>query len=465
MKRIKIPLVTLLLVGALAGCKKENLDIIPTNIFEASRAFVSVGDLEQGLLGAYASYSAENTMYINGLLSDELKISNENRGQGQFEYKFQYNSGTNSFGYNAFYVTVNRANRVLEAMPGVVTNNAIDEATKNGIKAEALALRAYAHFELLQRFAPSYNPSALGVTYIDYVFINDKLARQTVAENLGKIEQDLAAARAGTIPNSPFITTGFGNIRLSKAVVAGMQARVALYKRDWANAATFATDAITLAAKPLATGQDFKNIWLDASDSEVMLRFRRIGTGTGTLFQDVNGDVFFEPSEKVKQLFNRTTDVRFDAYFLVGNIAGDTALIRKFYTSSRGPKIVDPKFMRTAEMYLIRAEARAEQNDLAGAAADINTLRAARIAGYTNVSFPGKDEAITNILNERFKELAFEGFRYFDLKRRNLPVTRLASDVQSTQWISLPANDFKFTLPIPQTELFANPNATQNPGY
>ena len=42
MKRIKIPLVTLLLVGALAGCKKENLDIIPTNIFEASRAFVSV---------------------------------------------------------------------------------------------------------------------------------------------------------------------------------------------------------------------------------------------------------------------------------------------------------------------------------------------------------------------------------------------------------------------------------------
>lgn len=465
MKRIKLPLVALLLAGAITGCKKENLDIIPTNIFEASRAFSTVNDLEQGILGAYSSYSYENTMYINALLSDEVKISSENRGQGQFEFKYQYNSGTESFGYGAFYVTINRANRVLEAMNGVTPANANEDVQKNAIRAEALALRAYAHFELLQRFAPAYDPNATGITYVDRVFVNEQLSRQKVGENLARIEQDLAAAKAGSLSTAPAITTGYGNIRISKAVVSGMQARVALYKKDWTNAATHATEAITTANKPLATGTTFKNIWTDASDAEVMLKFRRVGTGTGTLWQDTNGDVFFEPSDKLKQQYNRTTDVRFDSYFLIGNTNGDTALVRKFYTSARGAKIVDPKFMRSAEMYLIRAEARAEQNDLTGAAADINTLRTARITGYTNVTFSTKDVAIAEILTERFKELAFEGFRFFDLKRRGLAVNRLASDVQSSTWQNLSANDFKFTLPIPQSELFANPNATQNPGY
>jgi starch-binding outer membrane protein, SusD/RagB family len=139
--------------------------------------------------------------------------------------------------------------------------------------------------------------------------------------------------------------------------------------------------------------------------------------------------------------------------------------VKKFYTSSRGAKIVDVKLMRTAEMYLIRAEARAENNDLAGASADINTLRAARILGYTPVTYTDKAVAISDIINERFKELCFEGFRFFDLKRRGLAMSRLSIDVTSPLWQNVAANDFHFTLPIPQDELFANPAYVQNPGY
>ena len=121
--------------------------------------------------------------------------------------------------------------------------------------------------------------------------------------------------------------------------------------------------------------------------------------------------------------------------------------------------------MRVSELYLIRAEARAEQDNLTGAAADYNTIRRQRITGYTDESFGSKAEAIMAILNERARELAFEGFRFFDLKRRGLSINRLASDVQSNEWLNLPADNFRFLFPIPQRSILANPNMVQNPGY
>ncbi|HEU4471177.1 MAG TPA: RagB/SusD family nutrient uptake outer membrane protein, partial [Flavisolibacter sp.] len=133
--------------------------------------------------------------------------------------------------------------------------------------------------------------------------------------------------------------------------------------------------------------------------------------------------------------------------------------------STRGGRVVDLKAIRTAEIYLIRAEANAELNKLGEAAADLNFLRSKRIAGYVNENFADKNTLIDAILTERFKELAFEGFRFFDLRRRELPLQRAASDVDSPLWQGLAAGSSRFTFPIPVSELLANPNMVQNPGY
>jgi hypothetical protein len=466
-------LLSLTLAATVVSCTKKQLEVQPSTSLIQDFVFTTVTDLEQGLLSAYASWDGGNTMYINALLSDEVKISSENRGQGQSEFKYQYSSGTETFGFNAFYSTSRKANIVLTAAPKIVAKSAADETRKQGIMAEALALRAVAHFELLQRFGPAgYSPSALGVTYVQSVLpIGDKPSRMTVGEDVAAIEKDLADAKSNTaLSTVPVNTVGYGNIRISKSFIAGMQARVALYKRDWTNAEAFASEAISSSGKTLATGSNFNNIWNDNSIStepEVFLRLKRTGTGIGVLWQDENGDVFLEPSDKLKQQYNRTTDLRFSAYFQI-TPAGpgiDTALVKKFSISSRGPKIVDVKVMRVAEMYLIRAEARAEQNNLTGASSDINALRIARITGYTNITYTDKTAAVNDIINERYKELAFEGFRFFDLKRRQLSVNRLPSDVASSVWLNLTAGDYRFALPIPQSERQANPNQQQNPNY
>jgi hypothetical protein len=463
MKHISKLVLASTLVLSFTACKKQ-LDLRPTDTIDDTKAFQTVGDLEKGAIGAYSAYGGgqSNGIYIASILADEAKISSENRGQGQFSFKWQYTASGSE--HNAdfanFYRAIDRLNRVIAVSDDIQATNATEAALKNRVRAELLAIRGMSHYELLRRFMPSgYDANALGVPIMLTSELTGLPARSTVGAVMAQIESDLATARGiAELPNA--VTDG---LRLSKAAVAAYQARAALLKRDWNAAATYATDAITLSGTTLTTRTQFPSIWTDVTNTGVIFRLRNNYTPQ-LYFRDVNGDVFFEPSDKLKQQFNRTTDIRFSTFFGTG--AGDTSIVVKYPGSAlQGPQRNDIKDVRIAEMYLLRAEARAELNQLATAAADVNLIRANRITGYVDVTFATKDIAITEIINERFKELAYEGFRFFDLKRRGLGVTRLASDVQSTSWMSLPAGDFHFGLPIPQHELLANPNAQQNPGY
>jgi hypothetical protein len=121
---------------------------------------------------------------------------------------------------------------------------------------------------------------------------------------------------------------------------------------------------------------------------------------------------------------------------------------------------------RTGEMYLILAEALAENNNEQGGADALNELRAARITGYTTATFADKDTLIRAVYAERFKELAFEGHRFFDLRRRNLPVTREPADaINALGATLLQSTDTRYTFPIPDAEIQANKNMSQNSNY
>lgn len=459
-----------LLATAIISCSK-NLDIMPTDIIPEEETFSNVQELEQGALAVYTTLSTGNTMAINSVLSDELKLSNKNLGQWQFEYKYQFTSSTESFAFGGFYTTINRANRLLRLLPGVPASSAAEEVLKDKIKGEMIALRAYSHFELLQRFAPAYNPTALGITNVEGIVVTEKLSRNTIAENLIFIEADLLAAKATQLSTAPELISQYGNIRVSKAFIAGIQARVALYKKDWTSAATFATEAINGSNLPLATMSQYPEIWTDGTSSvminevEVLFRLRR--TAANEFFSSTNNSIVsFEPSDKLKNQFDRVNDIRFNTFFLISPFSPDTALVNKFYESARGPRITDVKVMRTSELYLIRAEAKAQNNDLAGAADDINAIRSRRINGYTNITYTDKAFAVSDIITERQKELCYEGFRLFDLKRYELGLNRLPSDVQSANWQNITSTDYRFkTLPIPVSELQVNPDYGQNKGY
>jgi hypothetical protein len=275
--------------------------------------------------------------------------------------------------------------------------------------------------------------------------------------------------------------------RATKLAAAGLQARVALYMKDWANAETFATEYIN--TKGLSPIADFGKIWTDASTNEVGWRLDRTsavggrigglwraGLSGGTASAPILGTVTWRPSDKLWASFDQVNDVRFAAYLkdepILASAGRGSRLVAKYAgTPYATPEenVNHAKVFRTGEMYLIRAEARAELNKVSGAnsaESDINALRAARITGYVPITLASKQAAIDEILYERFKELAFEGHRFWDLKRRSLPVVRLASDAPTSAAITLPADNFRFLLPIPNVEIQAsNGVLEQNPGY
>jgi hypothetical protein len=447
------------------GCKK-NVDLKPTDSITEDIAYNSVAALQKGLNTAYATYSVARVdrSLVAAITSDEVKFGPNNGGTGQFGYRLQYNADATSggdvvAGWAAYYAVIDRVNRVLGRMAEIPANGTAEVAQKNAIQGQLLALRGMAHFELLEAYSKKYDAAdPLGVIVMTQSCLTCFPARSTVAEVISRVEQDLADAKA----LMPAVTAaGYNDLALNPVSVTAIQARVALHKGEWQKAADLATSVITSGVKTLATGSSFTGIWTDANTNEILFRSRFETSATlGSQWTNASS-IIFSPSDKLTASYS-ASDIRLNTYI---GTTGGSRFVKKFSTSSRGGNVVDLKVVRVSEMYLIRAEARAELNDLAGAASDINTLRAARIAGYTPITYADKASAIDDILLERFRELAFEGFRFFDLKRRGLSLQRNASDVDSPLWQTLAASDKRFVYPIPADEILANPNVIQNPGY
>jgi hypothetical protein len=339
------------------------------------------------------------------------------------------------------------------------------------LRGEALFLRAFCHFQLYRYYSNSTNPTDLAMAYMETPSLTP-MARITVAPYIQKIKADMAEAK-NLLPNNLLDVN-----RATKLAVSGLQARVALYNKDYADAITYSTEYI--AGLPLSPRAQFSGIWTDANKNECAFIIARTSSNTrmGSLFRGTSasaaniGTITWRPSDKLWNSYDQVNDIRFSSYLkdepLLPASRSSTRLVFKYAGTTYGTpneNVANQKVFRTGEMYLIRAEAEAETNLLSAATQDLNDLRAARINGYVPAVFATKDLAIAAILDERFKELPFEGHRFWDLKRRNLPVTRLAADAPNAAAMTLPAGNYRFLLPIPDPEIKANPVIQQNPGY
>ncbi|MBO9565774.1 MAG: RagB/SusD family nutrient uptake outer membrane protein [Niastella sp.] len=454
------------------SCNKQ-IDLTPTDTIDPSKAFRSVKDVNEGVLGVYNKLNYYSSIFYTSRIVDEVMLPSENStGGGVATHRWQYDG---SFVHDAWgdnYKAIDRANRVLAAIDGIEPK-AGEEGLKTRYKGELLALRAYCHFELIRNFASRYEADSLGVPYMEVSTISSP-ARLTFAATMAKINTDLTAAK-GLIPAS------FNdNTRITRATVSAIQARVALYERNWDNAITYATEAIN--ALPLASRTDFPRIWKDKTNSEVFWKLKRVASDAETplgnaytqatfLDNPAGSRIYYAASYELTNLFDQTNDIRFSSYIKIDparQLAGRTpnAVVKYMSDDPANRNLVDIKLFRTGEMYLIRSEAYAQKENLTPAKNDLNALRAQRISGYVAQDFTTKDAILTALLTERFKELAFEGHRHFDLRRYNLPITRNPEDaVNALGAVLLPPDKAQYVWPIPNSELRANKNMKQNPRY
>lgn len=470
----KNKLVILAFMAASLGACQKVIDVKETDFIGGDIALKTVANNESGIIGAYSAMNVEMGILLNATFADEVK-------PGEFynagtTHEWQYGSQDvglrdNFTAFNLYYRIIDRVNRVLVALPNAVPANATEAALKDRLRGEALFLRAFCHFELYKYYSNSAVGTDLAMAYMETPSLAS-LPRIQVAPYFAKLKADMVAAK-------PLLPTALTDIyRATRPSVSALQARVALYLKEYTDAVTFSTEYIN--AIPLASRANFPGIWTDANNSELAFKLSRtpsLGGRIGSLFQGTSANsgaisqTAWVPSSKLWNAYDQTNDIRFSSYFrtepLLAAAGRPSQLVAKYRGTTYGTPgehVADAKVFRTGEMYLIRAEANAELNNLVGATNDLNTLRAARINGYTNVTLATKDAAITEIMQERFLELPYEGHRFFDLKRRNLPVSRLLADAPNANAQTLPAGNFRFLLPIPNPEINANPLIQQNPG-
>lgn len=481
MKIIKNIFLYSALAVTFAGCEKL-LDIPEEDLIAGDIALKTVLNNEQAIIGAYSSLDVNMDILLNATLSDEVRTTGEFYNAAT-THEWLYGSQDvgirdNFTAVGPNYQIIDRVNRVLAALPKADSTRNGDEVLRRRLRGEALFLRAYAHFNLYQYYCKAYNPDELAMPYMETSSLGP-VARINQGPYFQKLNADITEAKS-LLPTSATEIN-----RASIFAAHALHARIALTQRDWATAESNATAFIN--AIPLATIANFPGIWTDANNLELGFRLVRavgIGPRYGSLFRGLSAPVagvmqlasiVWGPSGKLWDSYDRVNDVRFNAYLINEPLqvaAGrPSRLVRKYAGGAYGSateNITNGKVFRTGEMVLIRAEARAEQGrhtGANGADADINLLRSNRITGYTNVTFSSKDQAINEIMDERFKELAFEGFRFFDLRRRGLPVNRLAADAPTNEARTLAAGNFRFILPIPLREMEANRLMVQNPGY
>ncbi|MFT3826721.1 MAG: RagB/SusD family nutrient uptake outer membrane protein [Chitinophagaceae bacterium] len=464
MKLINISklLIALSLVAA-ASCGKR-LDVEPRQSIDATNALENDDDVDAAMVGAYSIMGGPQlygtSLMLDGDLLGSYFPSTEQYASWAGTFPAQRQVGRKQMDRNnsevarvwtAGYRAINMANTVIDAL-GVVK----DADLKSQLNGEALFVRGIMHFELVRLFAKPWgftaNNTQLGIVIKktatkteDQAF--EKLPRNTVAEVYTSVIQDLKDA-AGLLPET-------NGTRASKYTALAFLARVYLQQGDYVNARNAASEVIESGNYKMnaSVRAAFDNKNTPESIFEIQQNDQNnAGTandGMATFYASLNGvgrgDVRI--SSAFVNSYN-SADLRQSEWYYVG-IGNRPGFLycSKWKTFSQNLPVV-----RIAEMYLIRAECNIRLSTSVGdtPANDLAEVRNPVRVNLATIAAP----TLTNVLNERAYELAFEGYRIHEAKR-------LKASFGTYTW-----SDDVLVFPIPQREIDATDGIlVQNSGY
>ncbi len=495
---------------------KDALDIVQDGeINDPTVAFRSADDMKLFLNGSvYPAVDPLNEISFTSIFTDEVGYGPAGVSTTDIQthrWVLNSTSGDASGVWVSNYNIINKVNILLNGSKLINYNtlNTNDKALYTAVLVHARALRAYAYITLESYFSPNMkDPNALGVMLSTEPanILETKLPRVKNSEVFALIESDLQYALTNFAATS--VAAGSGTLAqhyLQKPAINAIAARYYNYKGDDVNAKLNATAAITTSGLtiPAGTGTGYTTMWADTTRGEILWSLYRPNSATGpwsnianlwtTNSTDINGSVNFDMSRKLYSLINNQIpgdDIRKDVFVDPSttldllypngpNPREDDVIVINKYPGKTPPLASatmqlrnDIKMFRLSEMYLILAEVAVHEGDLTTAATRVRTIRGNRSkAGLAaTITYTSPQQAYADILLERRRELCFEGHRYLDLKRMGVAAgvgidrDKYDDDNQNLP-LTLPASDFRFTLPIPLDEINANPNVQQNPGY
>ncbi len=476
----------------MASCKPEYLETAPTGSVDAGAAYATTKNASAAINGIYRAmvvrylssqghFGHPAMMIIMDVMGEDLVFGNSANNWHFAEQRWtshRSENGTMSeFPFQLYYRLIGNANIAVTS----IDNATGTKAERDQIKGEALGLRAFSYFNLVQLYGKRYDAAAkpnsqLGVPLV-LTPTTEGLPRATVEDIYTQINKDLTDAAA------LLTTTRTYKSHINLDVVKGLQARVALVQQNWAAAATFAADARKNYS--LMSDTQYLDGFADVTNPEWIWGFDHLedqseffGAYHSYISDNFNSsNIRQTPKALNSLLYNQipATDVRSKLWVktpTATNAITPPGGVRVPYmnqkfrlpgtpsTSTMG----DIPYMRAAEMYLIEAEAQARLGKNTEAAKLLFDLTTKRDAAY-KLSTSTSTKLIDEILLSRRVELWGEGHRFLDLKRMNLPLNRNGANHNPAVAVlfDVAPGDNQWEFLIPRREINANPAIVQNP--
>lgn len=449
--------VPFLAVIALSSCSNFVEVDSPKNLLISKTVYNDAATVESALANVYYQMREQGLVSGNygmttalGVYSDELDYYGFDSNQMQlFHHNVMASNQLISTWWVHAYHVIYCANDIIL---GVENSTALTLEDKQRFNGQALFIRAFVHSLLADLFGD-----------IPYITTTDYLYNNTVGRMpLAKVQEMIVSDLNTSIELLDDLEFDSGeHVLPEQSAAKALLARRYLYTQQWTLAETTATDLIDA----FQLEPDLANVFLKGS-SETIWQFRSGISPRNT--QEANQLIIqIIPGQKYALTDNLLSefevgDLRFTTW--TGSISDTNNTVTLFFSHkykavlSEMQSLEHSIIFRSAEQYLIRAEARAHIGDLLGAKEDINQIR--NRAGLVNTSANTVTEILEAILHERRVELFAEhGQRWFDIKR-----TDSAKKVLEPIKPNWQPTDILF--PIPETELELNPNLLpQNNGY
>jgi len=461
----------------ISGCKKFIAIPSPATKVVTANVFSNNTTATAAILNIYYGMDTQNVdsyflAEITGLLSDEL-TGYSTSGSQQDYYVNAMNSTTDG---SQFWIhTYNYIYQANAIIAGLQSNSGVSPAVKQQLTGEAYFARAFWHLYL----ANLYGDVPLALT-TDYT-VTSKLSRTPQKDVYQQVIADLKTAQS--LLNANYVdasdtTITTEKVRPTKSVAEALLARVYLYTGDYQDAQAAATQVINNTSL-YSLDTDPNNVFLKNSSEAIwQLQTTTPLSSNGAVYDGTGFILTGAPSTGNSSTNSSAISPQLLAAFESGDtrktkwISSITVGGTPYYfpfkykynsTTAGGNEYEYTMVLRLAEQYLIRAEAEAQLNDLADATKDLNTIRTR--AGLPNTTATTQTGLLTAIQHERQVELFTEwGNRWFDLKRTGIlnSVMGVVTPQKGGIWYS---DGHQALMPIPITDVSADPNLTQNAGY
>ena len=480
----KILYILAILPVLFVSCSEEWLDLKPTTKVVSLEAIRNLVDADYAINGIYSTfqsyeYYGARMQYYGDVTGDDMQATGTNKRSSQFYMMISNTDNVYTSLWEMPYKVIRYSNNIL-AQIDKLTVTATEEAQKNDIKGQALAIRALALFDVTRVFGYTYlkdNGASLGGCIItEVVDPNFQPKRNTVSECYAQIIKDLTDA-------IPLLKVAKNNGKINRWAAKSLLSRVYLYKGDNENALIQAEEAITGA---LANGY---KLWANADYASGTGTWKGSLTSEG-LFEVINNVSDRAGNDGIAYLMSVSgyNDIVLTSAFLtlLEEDPNDVRLkVTKIQTSSSSYNKTRPVYLlkytgpdtdvrnanvtvlRLSETYLNAAEAAVKLNNNAKAVTYLDAIVKRANPAKT---VTGTTVTLAQVIKERRKELVGEGHRQFDALRNNETLVRTGGWHVSgliPEVTSYNRDYFHSILPIPRYEIDANPNIKdqQNPGY